>query len=167
MNPIWIPSPHFHVGRKGYQPEAIVIHIAEGSRAAVDSWFTNPESMVSAHYLVCTDGSVHHYVREANQAFHAGRVLRPTWSLLKRDADEHPINPNLYTIGIEHEGQANDPWTPVMYATSASLIAQIAKRYDIPIDRAHLPGHREIFAAKTCPGSQVDLDHLVALASVV
>ena len=35
-------------------------------------------------------------------------------------------NPNLYTIGIEHEGQPQDIWPDEQYAASASLVREIA-----------------------------------------
>jgi N-acetylmuramoyl-L-alanine amidase len=163
--PIWKGSPNFHDDRAGYEPSAIVIHIAEGNRQAVDSWFKSTASQVSAHYLVCTDGSVHQYVREEDTAWHAGRVHKPTWAGLLKGPSGAYVNPNRYTIGIEHEGQADDPWPEAMYRASAQLIREIADRYHIPIDRAHIVGHREIFAVKTCPGSQVDLLYLVDLAA--
>lgn len=167
MTPFWKGTPHFGTGRKGQRPVAIVIHIAEGSTAAVDSWFQNPASQVSAHYLVRKDGGVNQYVREENTAWHAGRVLRPTWAGLVKKPDGTFLNPNLYTIGIEHEGQAADPWPDAMYERSARLLAELHCRWSIPLDRAFVVGHREIFAGKTCPGSAVDLGKLVGMARAV
>ena len=51
-----------------------------------------------------------------------------------------------------------------MYATSSDLLADICKRWNIPVDRSHIIGHREIYSLKTCPGAKVDLDKLVGLA---
>ncbi|MBL8037399.1 MAG: hypothetical protein JNN16_07870, partial [Nitrospira sp.] len=45
----WIGSPNKDKGREGYRPEAIVIHIMEGTLKGTDAWFTNEESGVSAH----------------------------------------------------------------------------------------------------------------------
>jgi N-acetyl-anhydromuramyl-L-alanine amidase AmpD len=154
----WIGSIHKTKGRKGYRPEAVVIHIMEGSLRSCDSWFNSPESNVSAHYGIGRDGTVHQYVGESDTAFHAGRRSTPTWTELKAD-----VNPNLYTIGIEHEGQGDDPWTEAMYEASSSLVRDICARWSIPIDRAHIVGHREIYGRKTCPGSRVDLNRLVAM----
>ena len=159
LTPRWVGSPHFTAGRGTYRPVSIVIHIAEGSAAAVDSWFRNPASKVSAHYLVTRTGALHQYVREEDTAWHAGRVVRPTWAGIIAN-----VNPNKYTIGIEHEGGANDPWPSAMYERSARLLAEIHCRWSIPLDRAFVVGHREIFAEKTCPGFVVDLDHLIRIA---
>ncbi|MGH7505190.1 MAG: N-acetylmuramoyl-L-alanine amidase [Longimicrobiales bacterium] len=155
----WIGSPNRSKGRGGFRPEAIVIHIMEGTLAGTDNWFLNPVSQVSAHYGVGRNGEIHQYVAEGDAAWHAGRVYGSEWSGRKPR-----VNPNLYTIGIEHEGNANSEWPHAMYEASAALIREIAHRWSIPLDREHVIGHREIYARKTCPGSKVDLDRLIAMA---
>lgn len=157
-------SPNFTAGRKNYTPFAIVVHIMDGTLAGTDSWFSNPASKVSAHYGVGQQGEVHQYVMETDSAWHAGRVYNPSWALIKTVNDQY-INPNYYTIGIEHEGKGDTPWTAAMYAASAALIRDIADRWHIPLDRQHVVGHHEIYGVKTCPGTQVNLDKLIALAS--
>lgn len=149
-----------------YKPEAVVIHIMDGSLVGTDEWFANPKSEVSAHYGIGKTGEVHQYVKEEDQAWHAGRVDRPVWKGIKPG-----INPNLYTIGIEHEGRplTNDVWPEAMKVASASMIADICKRYNISIDRDHVIGHYEIFAGKPhCPGvNRSILDELVARAKAI
>lgn len=165
LTPTWIGSPNFEGGRRGFRPEAIVVHLAEGSTAAVDSWFRNPDSNVSAHYLVTLGGTVHSYVVEEDTAWHAGRVHAPTWGGLKPKPDDTFVNPNLYTIGIEHEGSATTVWTEEMLTRSAMLIAELHVRWGIALDRAHVIGHSEIFSRKPqCPGPMCDLGRLVAMA---
>jgi N-acetyl-anhydromuramyl-L-alanine amidase AmpD len=155
----WIGSPNRTKGRKGFRPEAVVVHIMEGTLAGTDSWFRNASSDVSAHYGVGLNGDVHQYVGESDTAWHAGRVWGSTWSGRRAG-----VNPNLYTIGIEHEGDADSDWPTIMRAASAALISDICNRWAIPIDRDHVVGHREIYARKTCPGHRVDLEELIALA---
>ena len=48
----WIGSPNKDKGREGFRPEAIVIHIMEGTLTGTDAWFKSEESGVSAHYGV-------------------------------------------------------------------------------------------------------------------
>lgn len=158
LTPSWVGSPNFAAGRQGRRPRAIIVHVTEGSIAATDSWFLSPTSQVSAHYAVTKSAQVHQYVAEENTAWHAGRVLRPTWRLLEPD-----VNPNLYTIGIEHEAGADEEWPALMYERSARLIAEICIRWQIPIDDAHITGHRTIFAEKTCPG-RGDVARLIQVA---
>ncbi len=152
MQIINVPSPNFSRGRKGYFPEAIVIHIMEGTLRGTDSWFRNPQSKVSAHYGVGTNGELHQYVQETDTAWHAGRVNAPVWNLIKPAGNGQFINPNYYTIGIEHEGNENTNWTDDMYNTTSGLISEISKRWNIPLNRQHIIGHHEIYSLKTCPG---------------
>ncbi len=155
----WIGSPNKTKGRGGFRPEAVVIHIMDGTLAGTDVWFNNPASKVSAHYGIGSGGAIHQYVGETDTAWHAGRKFNPTWTLIKAG-----VNPNLYTIGIEHEGRSDTPWSEAMYQSSAALVQDICSRHAIPADRQHIIGHREIYAKKTCPGTKVDLDKLVELA---
>jgi N-acetylmuramoyl-L-alanine amidase len=165
MDIIFKPSPNFVKGRSGYQPIAIVIHVMQGTLLGTDSWFADPKSEVSAHYGIGKNGEVHRYVLEIDTAWHAGRVYEPTWKLLKTADNGEVVNPNSYTIGIEHEGTEDTDWTDDMYAASSAIIAEIAQRWDIPLDRGHIIGHHEIYALKTCPGNKVDLDKLIMLAA--
>ena len=164
MNIIQKPSPNFTEGRKKYQPIAIVIHIMEGTLAGTDSWFSNKQAKVSAHYGVGRSGEVHQFVDEKNTAWHAGRVTNPSWSLIKKAGNAVFINPNYYTVGIEHEGTVDTDWTDAMYESTSTLIAEISKRWNIPIDRNHIIGHHEIYAVKACPGHKVDFSKLISLA---
>lgn len=164
MNIVDIPSPNFTAGRSNFRPGAIVIHIMEGTLRGTDNWFQNPNSKVSAHYGIGKNGDVHRYVIETNTAWHAGRVNAPSWTLIRRTANGNFVNPNLYTIGIEHEGNELSEWTDEMYKTSADLIRDISQRWNIPLDRSHVVGHHEIYSLKTCPGFKVDLNKLISMA---
>lgn len=156
-----IPSPNFVKGRLGYKPELVVIHIMAGTLAGTDEWFLNPVSKVSSHYGVGRAGEVHQYVQEADVAWHAGRVDHPSFSLYKPG-----INPNLYTVGIEHEGDQNSVWTDAQKKASAALIKDVCTRWNIPIDRNHIIGHYQVYSLKpSCPATnKVIIDQLIALA---
>jgi len=152
-------AENFRKGRHGFEPKAIVIHIIVGSLQSAGLTFRDPRSSVSAHYGVGKTGSVHQFVEETDTAFHAGIVVRPTWRLI-----DPKVNPNFYTIGIEHEGQPQDAWPDEQYRASAALVREIAARWKIPLDRDHVIMHREIRASKTCPGS-ADIDRLIREAA--
>lgn len=168
MNAKWIGAnpANFAVGRAGFPPEAIVIHIMDGSLVGTDSWFNDPKSTVSAHYGVGRGGQVHQYVRETDAAYHAGTVVAPRWKLIKPSTRKPGyINPNLYTIGIEHEGRglSTDQWPDTMRAASLSLTADVAKRWKIPIDADHIIPHCDIRSTKpNCPGRGIDLITYIA-----
>jgi N-acetylmuramoyl-L-alanine amidase CwlA len=155
----WIgcPDANFHHGRPfGLRPEAIVVHIMDGSFAAGESVFRDPTTQKSAHYGISKAGEVHQYVDENDTAFHAGIVVNPTWPLLKPR-----VNPNFYTIGIEHEGRAGDMWPEAQLAASAALIGQIAARWKVALDELHVIRHHQIRASKTCPGNWLQIGMLL------
>src|ERR1700674_4026542 len=167
MKKEWIGcSPNnYRQGRPvGFRPELIVIHVIVGSLLSADRWFNNPAASVSAHYGVGCDGHVHQYVAETDTAFHAGVVVNPDCELV---LDRPHVNPNYYSIGIEHEGQPDDPWTDEQAAASAALIAEIAQRWKIPTDDRHVIQHHQIRASKTCPGGQQKVALLIARAQTV
>lgn len=153
---------NFSSGRAGYRPEAIVIHIMDGTLVGTDAWFNDAASRVSAHYGVGKSGAVHQYVKEVDSAHHAGTIVRPTWPLLKQR-----VNPNFYTLGIEHEGfgAAGTAWPAAMLEASLALVRELAGRWDIPMDERHIIPHRMIRANKPhCPGIDMAayLDRLAA-----
>jgi len=157
----WIgcAADNFRKGRHGFEPRAIVIHIIVGSLESAGLTFRDPRSAVSAHYGVGKSGRVHQFVEEADTAFHAGTVVEATWRLIDPN-----VNPNLYTVGIEHEGQPQDIWPDEQYRASAALVREVAGRWKIVLDRDHIIMHREIRASKTCPGS-VDMARLIREAA--
>jgi len=151
------PSPNWRPGREGHVPLGVVVHTTVGSFSATIGWFANPESRVSAHYLVALDGRVAQFIEEGDTALHAGVVHSPTAPLVTAES------PNLYTIGIEFEdgGDPADVHRPdEQYRSGADLIRAIADQWGIELDRDHVVGHREIYARKTCPGN-LDIDRLL------
>lgn len=169
--PVWMgcAERNFRPGRPLHLSiEAVVIHIIDGPLAVADSLFLNPslEKPRSAHYAVGRDGTIHRYVHEEDTAFHAGLIVNPTWPGMKRAANGKFINPNFYTVGIEHEGGPHDDWTDAMYDASAWLLRELSGRHPglAALTRANVVLHREIRATKTCPGFKLDVATLIAKA---
>lgn len=171
MNITFLKSPHFNKGRNDYLPMAVVIHIMEGTLDGTDSWFQDLGAFppMSAHFGIGKTGELHQYVLQEDTAWHAGIVTFPSWKLIKvADADKPSyIDPNLYTFGIEHEGFEDTGCTDATYQTSSQVIAGLAKKWNIPLDRDHVIGHHEIYSEKACPGSKVDIDKLIQMASQI
>ena len=130
--------------------DSVIIHTVEGSYAGAISWFRNPGSDVSAHYVVRkSDGEVTQMVHDDKKAWHAGSY-------------------NRRSIGIEHEGHAASPgtWTDAMLESSARLGAWLSNTYNIPVNRSHFLGHSEIPGAyKSDPGAHFPWDRYLALVS--
>lgn len=153
---------NFRQGRPGgLKPVGIVIHVMDGTLNGTDAWFNDPRAKVSAHYGVGVDGRIHQYVSEEDTAFHAGIIVNPTASLVLASPN---VNPNFYTIGVEHEGHGEDPWTPQQSAASAVLVADIAARWGIALDSDHVFAHHEVRASKPCPGSLQKAEEILSLA---
>ncbi|WP_166395929.1 golvesin C-terminal-like domain-containing protein [Rubrobacter marinus] len=114
-----------------YNMDKVIVHVAQGSYSGTLSHFATAGVYASAHYTVrSADGKVGQSVREKDVGYHAGNLAY-----------------NRASIGIEHEGFVSDPnrwFTDAMYRSSARLTAYLCKKYDIPIDRAHVIGHNEV-----------------------
>lgn len=158
----WAPSPNFRKGRNGYKPKAIVDHITDGTYPGSLEWLRNPVSKVSTHYLVNRAGQIFQMVNEEDTAWGNGRVYQPTWNGLVKSLG-FVVNPNYYTISIEHEGFPYEALTETQYQATLWLHAQIVHRYDLPIDDNHIIGHYRIYALKpNCPGRNFPWEKLFA-----
>lgn len=155
-----ISQKNYADGRQGHRIQAIVVHIMEGSMNGTLAWFRNPASEVSAHYGISKKGEIVQYVDDEDTAQHAGLVVRPTARLIRLNPG---VNPNLWTIGIEHEGRANQDPPEAQMVASAELIAHLSRKHGIPIDDEHVIPHRAIRADKTCPG-RISVQTLISLA---
>lgn len=161
ITPREVGSANMRHGRRGdYGIDQIVIHVTEGEAEGTRSWFaqSRPDNPTSAHYQVLKDGMVDRFVADEDEAFHAGRVLNPTAPLVLARPG---VNPNWYSIGIEHEGSGATDMTQAQHDSSVELVDSLCLKYNIPVDRGHIVGHHEIFSGKTCPGA-INVDKLVA-----
>jgi len=122
----------------------IVIHTIEGSEGGAISWFQNPRSNVSAHYIVSHAGRITQMVRDRDVAWHARGV-------------------NFESIGIENEGYAGrNGWTDVQMNTLARVVRELCDQYGIPKNRRHIIGHHEVSGSgKSDPGRFFDWDRLI------
>ncbi|MFG3490216.1 N-acetylmuramoyl-L-alanine amidase [Streptomyces sp. NPDC047972] len=136
LNCRFVPAAasNYQVSRRnsnGLDVDYIVIHDLEGSYDGGVSWFQDPASGASAHYVLKADGSAAtQMVATKDIAFHAGNY----WT-------------NLHGIGIELEGYAaqGPTWfTPAQYAATAELVVYLARRFGVPLDRQHVIGHDNV-----------------------
>lgn len=166
MNILWVgcAEANFGRGRRGYEPKAIVVHIMKGALVGADNLHLDPRHGMSAHYGVGRDGRVHHYVADADTAYHCGVVSQAQWGGLEKGTWGGYVNPDWYTLGIDHEGFPGTPWPEAQYATSAELVAELAARHGFPVDLEHVIGHEALRASENCPGTGVDLGRLVEMA---
>jgi N-acetylmuramoyl-L-alanine amidase len=172
-----IISDNFSTGRGGQKVKAVVLHIAAGPLSAVFPTFNNPARKASAHFCVGKDGTIEQYVSVNDTAYAnglawkegqwhnpAGKPVQPTWQDLVPQ-----VNPNLYTISIEHEGQPQDKWTEAMYDANNRLLLWLAEQFDLTYRAQRtLIGHCEIDPVDkaNCPGPHVEYARMALEVSV-
>lgn len=146
MNIIWKGSPNHSTQRSTI--DRIVIHwFGAGTLESANSRFQVAANQVSAHYGI-SNGTVYQWVREVDTAYHAG-----DWNM------------NLRSIGIEHDAKPDQAATDETYRSSAQIVANVARKFNIPLDRTHVIGHKEVKATQ-CPGT-MDLDRIIREAKAI
>jgi len=115
----------------------------------------DPDSRVSAHYLVDEDGTVLRMVREDKRAWHAGRSY---WRGI--------TDVNSASIGIEIVNPGHEfgyrPFPEAQMDALCRLVADIRGRHRIP--RANVVGHSDVAPArKEDPGELFDWARLAKL----
>lgn len=154
---------NFTKGRK-YSIDTVVIHVAEGTMAGMRSWFNSSASKVSSTYGVSLKGEIEQYVKEEDTHWANGRVFEPTAAIV---IARPRINPNQYTISIEHEGDGKRDMTPAQRRASAELLVDIARRRPlVKLNRKHVIRHNEIYAKKSCPG-EISIFNLLEMANEI
>jgi len=151
----WVPSPN-HSQPKGYKYEAIVDHIMSGTLLGTDSWFADPASGVSSHFGVGKNGEIHQYVDLAYPAWANGVVNKPNWPLYSG------VNPNYYTVSIEHEGESGDVMPEAQYQSTLALHRWLIETLGISVSRDSIIGHYRINSVDkaNCPGTGFPWDRL-------
>ena len=119
---IWRQSPHYRVA-PNRDITLVVLHAtATPTSQSPLAWLTNPESKVSAHYLIDTDGTLYQLVAERDVAWHAGES---EWKGLK--------HVNHFSIGIElvNTNDGRQPYLPSQLAACTELCLQICNDYGL------------------------------------
>ncbi|MEV8372246.1 N-acetylmuramoyl-L-alanine amidase [Kribbella sp. NPDC056861] len=108
----------------------IVIHDTEGGWQGTLNLVQDPTYVSWQYTMRSSDGHVWQHVNSNDVAWHAGN-----WYV------------NMHSIGIEHEGfaaQGATWYTETLYRSSAKLVRYLAKKNNIPLDRAHIIGHDQV-----------------------
>lgn len=173
----------FWTGNQGRR--AVCLHIAQGGYEGAISWLTdaqsNPNS--SAHFVIAKDGRIAQLVSINDSAWAnglgwennrwvtgSGAPVNPTWQ------DIVPgVNPNWYTISIEHEGLYPETWTTEMYAANNRLMQWLAFQFGSSngpglfpyVAHRNVIGHYEIdpLTRANCPGPTVNYIKIAADAN--
>ena len=103
-----VPASNYTVGRDGSSVDLIVDHWTVVMFEGAIRRFLNPASILSAHYVIGSDGRIAQMVSEDDTAYHAG-----------------VFSVNQRSIGIEHEAGPAMPPSDALYAASARLHADM------------------------------------------
>lgn len=158
----WKGNNHTNSSSRGTQvPFVIVNHISAGSMVSMDSWFTSPNNYTSsAHFGVSKDGRIHQYVDIRRMAWANGIGADDIAKSKTPVIQDHPgINPNLYSVSIEHEGTDGD-LTEAQFQASVWLHRYIQQQVQeiwgrvFELDRYHVIGHFQVNprGKPSCPG---------------
>lgn len=147
--------------RPGSVPTAIIIHDT-GAKTASSTldWFRRVEAGVSSHYLIDRDGTTYRLVPEERQAWHAG--LSSLWG--REGVNEFSIGIEL--VDADNDG-VRDPYPAAQLAATAELVAEICRRYRIPLHA--VVGHQHVAPGrKVDPGPDFDFyNFLLAVAAIL
>ena len=127
--------PGYFVGTTNFnlrKPNFVIIHhTAQNSCPQTLRTFTLPRTQVSAHYVICKDGTVYQMLNDYLRAWHAG-VSK--WGNL--------TDVNSLSIGIELDNDGFEPFTQPQIQNLLVLLDTLKKRYTIPA--ANFIGHGDI-----------------------
>jgi N-acetylmuramoyl-L-alanine amidase len=131
----WIGTTNFDLRKPNF---VIIHHTAQNSCEQTLHTFTIVQSKVSAHYVICKDGVVHHMLNDYLRAWQAG---------VSKWGNNTDINSS--SIGIELDNNGFEPFTDLQINNLLLLLDTLKKRYNIPTP--NFIGHGDI-----APGRKVD-----------
>ena len=126
--PYWVGTTNFNLRKPSF---VIIHHTAQNACLQTLATFTTVKSAVSAHYVICKDGTIHHMLNDYLRAYHAG-VSK--WGNL--------IDINSASIGIELDNNGFEPFDSLQIKSLISLLARLKSTYTIPT--ANFIGHGDI-----------------------
>ena len=148
--------------------DVIVNHIMEGYAPQTINYIDRPDITVSAHFIIGRKGEIWRQVDLKHGAWHC--ISRKPLSKIVKG---RTAPPNLYTVGIEHEGMHKDTkgkLTAKQYEASLFAHKYIIERYEetfkkpFKIDRDHIIGHYEVDTVgrdRSCPGYEFPFDQII------
>ncbi len=124
----WVGTTNFNLRK----PNIVVIHhTAQNSCDQTLKTFTLPRTSVSAHYVICKDGTVHHMLNDYLRAWHGG---------IGRWGNINDVN--SASIGIEIDNNGFEPFTEPQISNLLIVLDSVKKKYGIPA--ANFIGHADI-----------------------
>ena len=124
----WAGTTNFGMRKPNF---VIIHHTAQNSCEQTLTTFTLPRTQVSAHYVICKDGTVQHMLNDYLRAWHAGNGK---WG--------NVTDVNSASIGIELDNNGFEPFTEAQINNLLVVLKALKKNYNIPT--ANFIGHADI-----------------------
>jgi N-acetylmuramoyl-L-alanine amidase len=127
-SPYFVGTTNFNLRKPSF---VIIHHTAQNSCDQTLKTFTLVRTKVSAHYVICRDGIVHHMLNDYLRAWHAGNSK---WGNM--------TDINSSSIGIELDNNGFEPFSHAQINSLMSLLSRLKNDYGIPT--ANFIGHGDI-----------------------
>ena len=124
----FIGTTNFNLRKPNY---VIIHHTAQNSCEQTLQTFTLPRTQVSAHYVICKDGTIHHMLNDYLRAWHGG-IAR--WG--------NVTDINSISVGIELDNNGFESFTNPQIKSLLIVLQTLKKNYTIPA--ANFIGHGDI-----------------------
>ncbi|MEO7443859.1 MAG: N-acetylmuramoyl-L-alanine amidase [Ferruginibacter sp.] len=124
----WVGTVNFGIRKPNF---VIIHHTAQKTCEQTLKTFTMTKTQVSAHYVICKDGTVYHMLNDYLRAWHAGTGK---WGNL--------TDVNSASIGIEIDNDGTQNFTEAQLNSLMGLLSVLKKSYGIPA--ANFIGHSDI-----------------------
>jgi N-acetylmuramoyl-L-alanine amidase len=124
----WVGTTNFNLRKPNY---VIIHHTAQNSCDQTLKTFTMPRTQVSAHYVICKDGTIYHMLNDYLRAWHGG---------VGRWGNNTDINSS--SIGIELDNNGFEPFTDAQINNLMTVLAALKKTHGVPT--ANFIGHSDI-----------------------
>ena len=131
----WVGTTNFSMRRPNF---VVIHHTAQNSCEQTLTTFTLPRTQVSAHYVICKDGTVHHMLNDLLRAHHAG---------VSRWGNNTDLNSS--SIGIEIDNNGTDSFSVQQISSLLVLLGRLKRAYNI--HTTNFIGHADV-----APGRKVD-----------
>jgi N-acetylmuramoyl-L-alanine amidase len=125
---VWAGTTNLSMRRPNF---VIIHHTAQNSCEQTLRTFTLPRTQVSAHYVICKEGTVYHMLNDLLRAHHAGISK---WG--------NTTDLNSSSIGIELDNNGFEPFSELQMNSLFTLLDRLKKAYSIPA--SNFIGHGDI-----------------------
>jgi N-acetyl-anhydromuramyl-L-alanine amidase AmpD len=164
-NIIWEGTTNFH-DRTGQAPIAIFFHVTDDlSFTNVKSWFQNPRSQASSHFVIDERGAKHQFVQSIKAAWTNGAINRARSDIRwLNDAIRSGRNFNDFTLNIECIGKPGQPFEPEQIDSVIEISRYYTATYaGILLNRGHFNRHADVDSVNRpyCPSDSFPLAEII------